>query len=159
MTELELRRTATDRRLYALDCIGTLRFEGFWARTATAEADGHSWSFSGPRGLWRRVIQATDATGIAAGWFEASGWRWRGGTMRWDDRHLGWVTGGRWRERYVLVESERELALLDGNEWSWRPVRVTVVEPQAIAPGPLPFAAFVVHQLANDRAAAAAASS
>ena len=50
MTELELTRTRGDRRLYALEGIGTVRLEGMFARSATAEASGRSWHFS-RRGL------------------------------------------------------------------------------------------------------------
>jgi hypothetical protein len=43
MAELELNRTPDDRRVYALEGVGTLRLEGLASRTATAEAGGSSW--------------------------------------------------------------------------------------------------------------------
>ena len=43
MTELELERTPQDRRLYALDGVGTLRSEGLFSSSWSAEADGSSW--------------------------------------------------------------------------------------------------------------------
>lgn len=58
MPDLELTRSAGDRRLFALDGVGTLRLEGFASRTATAEAGGRSWQIV-RRGLWQRVIQAS----------------------------------------------------------------------------------------------------
>ena len=56
MTELELTRTRGDRRLYALEGIGTLRLDGTFARSATAEAGRDTWRFT-QRGFWRRVTQ------------------------------------------------------------------------------------------------------
>jgi hypothetical protein len=41
-----LRRTAEDRRLYALDGVGTLRLEGIAGRMATAVAGAESWPCS-----------------------------------------------------------------------------------------------------------------
>jgi hypothetical protein len=43
VADLELRRTAEDRRLYALEGVGTLRLEGLGGRMATAEAGTESW--------------------------------------------------------------------------------------------------------------------
>src|SRR4051794_9308886 len=46
MIELELTRDKKDRRLYRLAGIGTVRLEGWFARTGSAEADdGRSWRF------------------------------------------------------------------------------------------------------------------
>ena len=59
---------------------------------------------------------------------------------------------------YVLAERERELALIDAKGWGRRPVKVTVDDRQALDPGLLLFAVFVVLGLANDAAAASAAS-
>ncbi len=56
MTELELTRTRGDRRLYGLEGIGTLRLDGTFARSATAEAGRDTWRFT-QRGFWRRVIR------------------------------------------------------------------------------------------------------
>jgi hypothetical protein len=43
MADLELTRTRGDRRLDALEGIGTLRLTGWASRNATAEAGGASW--------------------------------------------------------------------------------------------------------------------
>jgi len=42
MADLELRPTQGDRRLYALEGVGTLRLEGLFSRTI-AEGGGTSW--------------------------------------------------------------------------------------------------------------------
>ena len=46
MPELELKRTPGDRRLYALEDVGTLRLEGITSRKATAEAGADRWRFA-----------------------------------------------------------------------------------------------------------------
>jgi hypothetical protein len=54
MADLELKRTSEDRRVYALEGVGTLRLLGLAARTATAEAGDRHWTF-GRR--WREAIR------------------------------------------------------------------------------------------------------
>ena len=66
MTELELTRTRGDRRLYALEGIGTLRLDGTFARSATAEAGRDTWRFT-QRGFWRRVISGHRRGGNRSG--------------------------------------------------------------------------------------------
>jgi hypothetical protein len=154
MTDLELTRTPDDRRLYALDGVGTLRVGGFWSRTAIAEAAGQTWTLT-RRGFWRRAIDATDDAGRVVGEFDPRMLR-RGGTVRWGGRELALRPSSAWRERYALVDGDRELAVLDGKGWGRRPVRVTVDDPAAVEPGLLLFATFVVRGLAEDAGAAAA---
>jgi hypothetical protein len=154
MADLELMRTPDDRRLYALEGIGTLRLEGWSSRRATAEAGTDSWRIA-RSGFWQRAIEAVDAAGIAVGSFEPNTLR-RGGAVRWDGRELTLRPASIWRERYALADGERELVVLDGKGWGRRPVRVSVEDPAAIEPGLLLFAAFVVRSLAEDAGAAAA---
>ena len=156
MGELELPRTAGDRRSYALAGIGTLRVKGWSPRVASAEAGGRRWEIA-RRGLWRRTIEATDAAGATPARFTARGIR-RGGALRWIDRELALRPASRWRERYVLADGERELALIEGKGWGRRPVKVTFDDREALDPGLLLFAVFVVLGLANDAAATSAAS-
>ena len=152
--DLELKRTAGDRRLYVLEGVGALRLTGFASRAATVEADGGRWRV-GRRRFWQRVIQATDEAGRVVGEFAPRGFR-RGGTLRWAGRALALRPASRWHERYALAEGELELAVLDGKGWGRRPVRVTV-DPEAVEPGLLLFAAFVVRRLAADAGGAAGA--
>lgn len=156
MTELELTRSPEDRRLYALAGVGTLRFEGWLARAATAEAYGRSWHIA-RRGVWRPVIEAHDAAGTVVGEFAARRAR-RGGTLRWGGRELDVRASSAWRERYALVEGERELATIDAKGWGKRPLKVTLDDTARPEGGVLLFAAFVVKSLADDAGAAAAAS-
>jgi len=72
------------------------------------------------------------------------------------------ATGGRpaasFRERYALLDGDRELALLEGKSWGRRPVRLSVATDAAVEPGLLLFAAFVVRGLAEDASAIAGAA-
>jgi hypothetical protein len=156
VTDLELTRTADDRRRYALDGVGTLRLEGFASRRATADAGGESWSLA-RRGFWRARIEAADAAGAVVGAFEPRTMR-RGGALHWRGRELALRPASRWRERYAIADGDRELAILDGRAWGKRPVRVTVEDPGALEPGLLLFAAFVVRGLAEDASTAAGAA-
>jgi hypothetical protein len=156
MADLELKRTPGDRRLYSLEGVGKLRLKGFASRTATTEAGGSRWRIT-RHGFWRRVIQATDAAGTAVGEFEPRALR-RGGTLRWAGRELALRPASHWRERYALADGDHELAILDGKGWGRRPVKVTVDDPEAVEPGLLLFAVFVVRGLAEDAGAAAQAA-
>jgi hypothetical protein len=86
VADLELTRVSGDRRLYALDGVGTLRLRGVMSRAATAEARGETWQIS-RRGFWRSMITATDEAGTTVGEFEPRGLR-RGGALRWTGREL-----------------------------------------------------------------------
>jgi hypothetical protein len=161
MIELELTRVPKDRRLYRLDGFGTVRLEGVFGRTGSAEADdGRSWQLT-RRGFWKRSIEATDGTGFAVGAFAPREIR-RGGSLRWGDRELELQPVSVLRERYVLGEGDggRDLALFDAKGWGKRPVKITLAtESEPIDAGLLLFAAFVVHQLAGDSGTAASAGS
>jgi hypothetical protein len=128
-----------------------------FTRGATASAAGATWSFA-RQGLWQRAITATDAAGAAVGTFEPRGIR-RGGTLVWDGRELELRPASRWKERYALADGEHELVVLDGKGWGKRPVRISLDEPDAVEPGLLLFAAFVVRGLAEDAGTVAATAS
>lgn len=157
MTELELTRVPTDRRLYSLEGIGTVRLGGLFASSGTGEADGSRWRFAS-RGFWGRAMEATDAAGVVVGEFEPRNIR-RGGALRWGDGELTVHPVSALRERYVLSEGDRDLVLLDGKGWGRRPVKITLADPSEIEPGLLLFAAFVVHRLAVNASSAAGGGS
>ena len=154
MPELALTRTPGDRRLYALDDLGTLRLGGILSRAATAEAGTATWRLQS-RGFLRATADATDASGSVVGEFTANSLR-RGGTLRWDRHELELRPSSIWKERYALVAGERELASIEGKSWGKRPVKITLDGADAIEPGLLLFAAFVVRALAEAAAASAA---
>jgi hypothetical protein len=136
MADVELTRSADDRRLYDLAGVGTLRLEG--------------WSS-------RKAMEATDAAGEVVGEYEPRGALRRGGLVRWAGRELELRPASRWRERYALADGDRELAAFDGKGWGKRPVKVTLDDADALQPGLVLFAAFVVRGLAEDAGSAAAA--
>jgi hypothetical protein len=94
-------------------------------------------------------------TGAIVGEFEPRTVR-RGG-VRWHGREFTLRPASSWRERYSLVQADRELALFDGKGWGRRPVRVTVDEEAPVESGLLLFTAFIVRRLAEDANTAAAA--
>ena len=152
--ELELARVHGDRRLYALDGIGTLRFEGLKSRSASAEAAGRRWRFERPR-PWSRRVEATDETAATVASFVPRGLR-RGGTLRWGDRELTLRPASTWRERYALADGDTELATFDGKGWGRRPVAVQIAVP--VDHGLLLFAVFLVRGLAEDAGRVASVS-
>jgi hypothetical protein len=154
MVNLQLARIPGDHALYLLEGVGTLRLEGVSGARATAEATGRHWRFA-RRGFWRQ-LQATDTVGAVVGTFERR--LLGGGTVRWADREFALRRASVWRERYVLADGDRELALLDGKGWGRRPVTVSVDDRAALDPGLLLYAAFVVHTLAGDATAGAVAA-
>jgi len=156
MPELELTRSREDRKLYALEGVGTLRLQGWMSRGATAEADGRSWELM-RRGIFTSVFEATDASGTTAGEFRGRTLR-RGGTLRWGARELELRPASAWRSRYALADGERELAMFDGKGWGKRPVAITVDDLSAIDPGLVLFAAYVVRGLAEDSSSASGAT-
>jgi hypothetical protein len=154
--ELELTRSATDRRTYELAGVGSIRLPSIFARgPALATADGGSWRLE--RRLWSRAAFATDDAGSVVGDFHARTFR-RGGTLRWNRHELSLRPASAFRERYALADGEREVAVFDGKGWGRRPVKVRL-EDESLEPGLVLFAAWIVRGLAEDAAGATAAAS
>ena len=155
--DLELKRTAEDRRLYALDGVGTLRLEGLAGRMATAEAGGRAGTSRAGGCRWR-IISGHRRRGHRGGRVRAaaqpSPWR-RASLVR--PRGFELRPASKWRQRYALADGDRELALFDGKGWGRRPVSVSLDDPGELDPGLVLFAAFVVRSLAEDSGGAAAA--
>jgi hypothetical protein len=156
MPELELTRTRDDKRLYVLEGVGTLRLRGWTGRSATAEttAGDRSWELA-QRGLLRAVIEAFDAAGTPIGAYEPRTFR-RGGALTWQGRDHGLRPASAWKQRYALTDDDRELAVIEGKGWGKRPVKVDVPDLDALPPGLLLFAVYVVRALAENAQSAAA---
>jgi hypothetical protein len=152
--ELELTRTRDDRKLYALEGVGTLRFHGWLSRSATIAVGARTWEVA-RRGLFQPVTEAVDAAGSVVGSYQGR-LLGRGGELQWGERGFALRSSSFWRERYAVVDGERELAVLDGRSWGKRPVVVVVDDLAAIAPELLLFSAFVVRTLAEDSASSSA---
>ena len=146
MVNRQLARVPGDHALYALEGVGTLRLEGISSSRATAEAAGRHWHFA-RRGFWRQ-LQATDATGVVVGAFDRR--LLGGGTVRWSGDEFALRRASMWRERYVLADGHRELALFDAKGWGRRPVTISFDDHAALDPGLVLYVAFVVHRLAGD---------
>jgi len=125
------------------------------ARTATATVGTASWRIA-RRGFWHRRIEATDEAQTIGGEFEPRSLR-RGGTLRWAGREDALRPASSWRERYALVDGDREIAVLESKSWGRQPVKIAIDDSEPVEPGLLLFAAFVVRRLAEDAGAAAAA--
>lgn len=156
MAELELSRAPGERRLYVLDGLGSIRFEGPFSRAAIAESNGEQWHLV-RRGILGQRSAALDQAGATVGQFEPRTFR-RGGAITWNGRELSLRPSSSWRERYTLADGETELAHLDGKAWGRRPVAVSVEEAAAHERGLLLFVAFIVRGLAEDASAAAGAA-
>jgi hypothetical protein len=151
MTELRLTRTSADRRLYALEGVGTLRLEGLSSRGATAESGTQRWQIA-RRGVFRPVIEAFDATGDVVGTFSPRALR-RASPLRWSDRELALQRVSVLGQRYVLVDGGRQLASIEAKSSGERPVIVLVDDTANVDPGLLMFAVFIVRALSRDAAA------
>ena len=150
MTELALTRSPGDHRRFELDGVGVLRLGGWASRWATAEVGEQRWGLA-RRGIFRPRIEATDPAGNVVGTFAGRSLK-RGGTLLWEGHEYVLRPDSRWTERYALFGGEERIALLEGNGWGKRPVRVDV-DDHAIDPALLLFTAFVVRALAEDATA------
>jgi hypothetical protein len=157
---LQLIRVPGDRRLYALDGVGTLRLHGMLMRSATACAREGTWTFT-RRSAWRRSLRATDGLGVEVGTFMPREIR-RGGAVHWRGRDYVLRPHSVLRERYVLADADRELAVIEATGWwGWgarSPVRLTLEQPAAVEPGLLLFTSFIVRTLADGAASDAGGS-
>lgn len=157
MPDLELTRAPGDRKLYVLEGVGSLRLRGWTGRSATAEtlAGDRSWSLT-QRGLFRAVIEASDAAGTIVGAYEPRTFR-RGGALTWENHPYGLRPASAWKERYALLDGDHELAIIDGKGWGKRPVRITTADPASLSAGLLLFTVYIVRALAENAQSAVGA--
>jgi hypothetical protein len=155
MIDLQLTRSAGDRRLYALGDLGTLRLEGLMKRSATAEAGERRWLLA-RSGVFKTAIVATDAAGTVAGEFGARTFK-RGGALTWNGRELTLEPDSFWKQRYALLDGDRTLATIEGRTWGRRPIDIAADDE--LDPGLLLFASYVVRCLAEDAQSASAGGS
>jgi hypothetical protein len=140
------------RRLYALECVGTLRLSGWAGRRATAEGGGRAWQFT-YRGMSKPVVRAIDVAGTVVGEYRGRALH-PGGVLQWGGREPALQPDSRWRDRYVLLEDDRRLATIEGRAWSRRPVNIRVDGAADVGPGLLLFAVYVVGALERNARAA-----
>jgi hypothetical protein len=94
------------------------------------------------------VIEASDAAGTPVGAYEPRTFR-RGGALTWQGRDYGLRPASAWKQRYALLDGDRELATIEGKGWGKRPVKVVADDPASLTPGLLLFAVYVVRALAE----------
>ena len=123
MTEVELTPNAGRSPSLRAGRDGSLRLQGLLSRSAIAEAERRDMRAFPDAGSRQRQIHAIDSAGASVGAFEPNTLR-RGGTLLWEGRELALHPASSWRERYALVDGDRELAILDGKGWGKRPVKV-----------------------------------
>jgi hypothetical protein len=152
---VQLTPIPSSRRLYALECVGTVRLMGWAWRTAEAEGGGRAWRFE-HRGVRQPVLQAFDAAGDVVGEYGGRTLRLRD-ELQWSGRELALRPDSLWRDRYVLTEDGRRLATIEGRAWGKRPLNVRVDGAADIGPGLLLFAVFVVGALVRHPQAVALA--
>jgi hypothetical protein len=112
----------------------------------------------GRSGFWTRSMDAVREGGAVVGEYDGRSIR-RGGELRWDGRSYELRPASKWRERYALAVGDVEVAVIEGKGWGRKPVKVEILRPEAVEPGLLLFAVFVVRSLAEDADSAAAAVS
>ena len=155
MADLELTRAKGDRRLYALDGVGTLRVSGLLSRSAIAEADGRRWHLA-VHGILRRTIEAVDERGGVVGSFEGRSIR-RGGALHWDGRTYVLRTAAR-VARALRAGARRPRARAARRQGLGQAARPRHGRrPVGDRAGLLLFAAYVVRALAEDAGSTAAA--
>jgi hypothetical protein len=125
------------------------------SRRATATSAGLTWHIAGA-GLFSRNVRAVAEGGRLDGEFDPRAIR-RGGELRWRGQAFELRPASAWRERYALAVGETEVAIFESKGWGRQPVKVELVRPEAIEPGLVLFAAFVVRGLAEDASSAAGA--
>ena len=160
MEEIEFIRAADDRRTYELGTIGSLRLNGWFMRSATARAGGDSFLFE--RASWfSSAVDAKDDRDRMIGAFRPRRLR-RGGAFTWRETEFNLCPVTPLRQRYQLVEGERDLASIEARGWwGWgtrRPLNMQVLE-RGLDPGLLLFVAFIVRTLADKSDSAAGSAS
>ena len=136
MAEFELSRTKDDRRLYELGALGSLRLEGLLSRRARAMSAGVTWQFEPSAG---RGMRALASQGRVVGEFDP-----HSGELQWNGQMFQVRLASSQQERQALAVGETEVALFEDRSWGSHPVKVEIVEPAAIEPGLMLFAAFVL---------------
>ena len=108
------------------------------SRRATATSAGRNWHIGGG-GLLSRTLRAVAEDGALEGEFDP-----RGGDLRWNQQAYELRPASTGHERYALVVGETEVAGFESNGRGRKPIKVEIVRPEAVEPGLLLFAAFVI---------------
>ena len=154
MRELQLIRSAEDKRRLDLDGVGSVRFENIWATKLCVSAPGRvDWRIGG-RARRGAPLTATDATGAVVATLVD-------GRFEHGDRAVAVTTPhqGMFERRppFVLVEGDREIARVASKVWDEKPVDVTLIDEDFAAEQPqlLLLGLWVACRIAQSRMAGA----
>jgi hypothetical protein len=127
--EVELTRSADDRRRYELAGYGAVR----WPRRLSTAGDllaGDAREFSTSMTGWtQRAAQVTDAAGAAVGAYRSTSWLTHDGAVTWRGVEYEIRRAHRWRNHYSLLHFDRPVLRIEGRGWGRRPATVSGVDP------------------------------
>src|SRR4051794_8372544 len=157
MKEIELVRSSPDRRLYTLGDLGSLRLNGLFMRSATAETDLGSFSVTKTRWTSASVVARDPLGEIGAFHARTLG---GGGSLTWIEETYALRHQQPFGETYALLNGDRRLALVTARGWwGWGVKTPLTMQVWDMSDAPLLlFVAFVVRTLANQRNSDAAAT-
>jgi hypothetical protein len=157
MNTIELLKSPSDRRRYTLGDLGSLRLNGLFMRSATAETDGNSFTVERTRWTTASVVARGPLAEIGA--FHARTLR-GGGRLTWLEEEYALRHEQPLGETYALVHNDRPLALATARGWwGWGVKRPLTMQVSDVSDASLLlFLAFVVRTLANQRSSDAAAT-
>jgi hypothetical protein len=136
MRELQLVRSADDKRRLDLEGVGSVRFENIWGTKLVLTASGGgAWRIAG-RGPFRRSSAATDALGTTVATMSRRGVEQGDRVVEVTTPHQGLLER---RPPFVIVENGRELARVAPRVWDEKPLDVTLLEEEFAANDPLLF--------------------
>jgi hypothetical protein len=153
MRELQLIRSADDKRRLDLAGVGSVRFENLWGTKLRLTAPGHGeWSVVRSR----RGVAVSDAVGMTVAAFSGKGVEHGGVTVEVTTPHQGLLDR---RPPFLLLEGDRELARVGPSVWSEKPLAVTLLDEDFAERHPLLFllALYRANLVASSRQAGAAA--
>ncbi len=149
-------RSETDRKVYTLPGIGSLRRQAWYGvRTDASAVDGTSWTFA--HTSWTGVAsEATDRYGTVVGRYRGRGFFRREADVEWAGRTFQARRVGAFKVSIELREQDRLVMTTWPGTWNAKMSRVDVDDNARLEPGLVLFA--VWRAQAEMEASAAAAS-
>jgi hypothetical protein len=149
--EVELTRSADDRRRYELAGYGAERWAGRLSSAAELEARDARTYAATFRGWTRQAARVVDAAGNEVGGYRGASWRSHDGAVTWRSVAYEVRKESAWRNHYSLRLLEGPVLRLEARLWGRRPVKVSLVEP-GLEPGLVLFAVWLVQTFVSQDA-------
>ena len=160
MRELQLIRSADDKRRLDLEGVGSVRFENMWGTKLAFSAPALDDLRIDGKGPFRRADVATDAAGHTVATLSCGRDK---GRVECGDRVVD-VTGPlrgvlERRHPFEITENARDIARVASRVWDEKPIDVTLIDEEFATRDPLLFllALYVGNLVAASRSARAAA--